>query len=253
MVANLLNSALVVPVFNESSRWNAQYWREIQGGGVSLFFVNDGSSDNTSQILGEIEDAVVLNLQKNVGKAEAVRIGMLHAADPEYKFECVGFLDADGAFDVSEVHSVMNRSNIFFDLGFKAVWTSRVKLSGRQIERTALRHIIGRIISSLLAYAYKPFPYDSQCGFKLYRCDEKFIESLNYKSKTRWFFELEHFSNYFSTTNQLLNVWEEPLNAWREIPGSKIYSLGSFRILRELSIIYRKLSAVNQHSSQLVD
>jgi len=245
-----LNSALVVPVFNESSRWNAQYWREIQSGGVSLFFVNDGSSDNTSQILREIEGVTVLNLPKNVGKAEAVRIGMLHAADPGYKFNCVGFIDADGAFDVLEVHSMINRSSHFFDLGFMAVWTSRVKLSGRQIERTVLRHIIGRIIGSLLAYAYKPFPYDSQCGFKLYKCNEKFYNSLLYRSETRWFFELEHFSNYFSTTNEILKVWEEPLHAWSEIPGSKIYSLGSFRILRELATIYRSLTIVNQQSSQ---
>lgn len=252
-MANQLNTALVVPVFNETSRWNAQYWRDIQRGGVSLFFVNDGSSDNTSRILAEIDDVVVLNLLKNVGKAEAVRIGMLHAAGSEYNFECVGFIDADGAFDVSEVHSIINRSSNFFDLGFMAVWTSRVKLSGRQIERTALRHFIGRIISSLLAYAYEPFPYDSQCGFKLYKCDDKFIESLDFKSETRWFFELEHFSNYFSNTNQILNVWEEPLHAWCEIPGSKIYRLGSFRILRELSIIYRKLVVVNHQSSQLLE
>ena len=56
-----MKSALVVPVFNESARWNAQYWRDIQSGGVSLFFVNDGSSDNTSQLLQEIEGVVILN------------------------------------------------------------------------------------------------------------------------------------------------------------------------------------------------
>lgn len=238
----------MVPVFNESSRWNAQYWREIASGGVSLIFVNDGSTDTTSQILTEIEGAVVLNLPKNVGKAEAVRIGMLHAADPGYKFNCVGFIDADGAFDVLEVRSILNRSSQLFDLGFMAVWTSRVKLSGRQIKRTALRHIIGRTISSLLATAYKPFPYDSQCGFKLYKCNEKFYESLIYRSETRWFFELEHFVNYFCNTNEILSVWEEPLHSWSEISGSKIYSLGSLRILRELAIIYRKLATVNHQT-----
>ena len=249
-MSHLLNSALVVPVFNESSRWNAEYWRQIQSGGVSLFFVNDGSSDNTSQILNEIEGVVVLNLPKNVGKAEAVRIGMLHAADPGYTFTWFGLIDADGAFDGLAVLSNINRSSHFFVFGFMAILTSRVKLSGRQIERTALRHVIGRIIGSLLAYAYKPFPYDSQCGFKLYKCNEKFYNSLLYRSETRWFFELEHFSNYFSTTTEILKVWEEPLNAWSEIPGSKIYSLGSFRILRELVNIYRKLVIVNHQSSQ---
>lgn len=245
----IINSALVVPVYNESSRWNYNYWRQIQSAGFSLFFVNDGSSDNTSQILAAVEGSIILNLPKNLGKAEAVRIGMLHAANSEAGFHCIGFLDADGAFDISEVISIADRASHFFDLGFMAVWTSRVKLSGRQIERAAVRHVIGRIISSLLTSAYRPFPYDSQCGFKLYKCDQNLIDSLAFESKTRWFFELEHFVNYFFSTNQILNVWEEPLHSWSEIPGSKIYSLGSFRILRELMVIYSKLKILHHHSS----
>lgn len=251
-MASPLNSALVVPVFNESSRWNAQYWRNIQSGGVSLFFVNDGSSDNTSQILQEIEGVVVLNLPKNFGKAEAVRIGMLHAAEPSNNFNCIGFIDADGAFESLEVLSLIRRAGDYFDLGFMAIWTSRVKLSGRKIVRTALRHIIGRIIGSLLAFAYRPFPYDSQCGFKLYKCNDKLRKSLDYVSETRWFFELEHFSNYFSATKEILRIWEEPLHTWSEIPGSKIYRLGSLRILIELSNVFRKLAILNHQSSKSI-
>lgn len=252
-MSHIVKSALIVPVYNESSRWNDNYWRLIQSAGISLFFVNDGSSDNTSQILAALEGSVILNLPKNLGKSEAVRIGMLHAANSGAGFNCIGFLDADGAFDTSEVISIADRACHYFDLGFMAVWTSRVKLSGRQIERAALRHIIGRIISSLLTSAYKPFPYDSQCGFKLYKCDQNLIDSLDFKSKTRWFFELEHFVNYFSSTKRILNIWEEPLHSWSEIPGSKIYSLGSFRILRELMVIYSKLRTLHHHSSLPVE
>ncbi len=248
-----LNSALIVPVFNESSRWDAQYWLQLKSGGISIFFVNDGSTDITDQLISAIEGAVVLNLTKNVGKAEAVRIGMRHAASPDYDFDSVGFIDADGAFDVLEVQTLIQKSNFYFESGFDAVWSSRVKLAGRRINRSRVRHAIGRVIGGMLAFAYRALPYDTQSGFKIYQRDEYLYDSLAYTSKTRWFFELEHFTNYFSSTNKFLRIWEEPLHSWSEIPGSKIYRLASLRILHELIIIFRKLKALNLHSTQPIE
>lgn len=245
-----LRSALIVPVFNESSRWNSQYWLELKSAGISLFFVNDGSTDVTAELISAIEGAVVLNLTKNVGKAEAVRIGMRHAASPDYEFDTVGFIDADGAFDVLEVQSLIQKSNVYFESGFNAVWSSRVKLAGRKINRSLVRHAIGRSIGGVLAFAFRSFPYDSQSGFKIYHRDEYLYDSLAYTSRTRWFFELEHFSNYFTSTNKLLRVWEEPLHSWSEIPGSKIYRLSSLRILHELFVIFRKLKALKPESTK---
>ena len=242
-----------MPVFNESSRWNSKYWLDLKSAGISLFFVNDGSTDITGQLISDVDGVVVLNLTKNVGKAEAVRIGMRHAAGIDYDFDSVGFIDADGAFDVLEVLSIIEKSNLYFASGFNAVWSSRVKLAGRKINRSVVRHAIGRVIGGLLAFAYKSFPYDSQSGFKVYQCDDYLYKSLAYSSKTRWFFELEHFTNYYSSSNKLLRIWEEPLHSWSEIPGSKIYRLGSFRILRELVTIFRKLKALNHASSQSIE
>ncbi len=250
-MASQLKSALIVPVFNESSRWNSQYWIKLKSVGISLFFVNDGSTDNTAQLISAIDGAVVLTLTKNVGKAEAVRIGMRQAASPDYDFDLVGFIDADGAFEVSEVQSLIQKSNSYFESGFNAVWSSRVKLAGRSINRSLVRHAIGRVIGSLLAFSYRSFPYDSQSGFKIYQRDEYFFDSLAYTSRTRWFFELEHFANYFECRNKLLRIWEEPLNSWSEIPGSKIYRLSSIRILRELITIFKKLKTLDLEVNSL--
>jgi len=63
-------------------------------------FVNDGSKDNTYQKLKlNFEDTnhFVLNLDKNVGKAEAVRQGVLfvQSLDIYPSIEWLGFWDAD--------------------------------------------------------------------------------------------------------------------------------------------------------------
>jgi hypothetical protein len=119
-----------------------------------------------------------------------------------------------------------------------------VKLSGRSISRTYLRHLIGRIIGAFFSTSLNDFPYDSQCGFKLYQIDEKMKDSFGYKSQTRWFFELEHLANYGVQNRELFKIWEVPLVSWADIKGSKIYSANSIVIIREILFIYKKLRAL---------
>jgi dolichyl-phosphate beta-glucosyltransferase len=237
-------TAIVVPFFNETSRWNPEYWDRLKHKNIFLYFVDDGSTDSTGDLLSTVSHAHIVTLEKNKGKAEAVRHGIYAALSSGRNFEVVGFLDADGAFNTSEVIGITEDAPSIFAKGFQAIWTSRVKLSGRSISRTYLRHLIGRIIGAFLATSLKDFPYDSQCGFKLYRVDDKMKDSFLYTSQTRWFFELEHLANYGIQNGKLLKIWEIPLMSWADIKGSKIYSAQSIIIVREIMFVYKQLRSL---------
>lgn len=141
---------------------------------------------------------------------------------------------------------VIQSASKYFSLGYEAIWTSRVKLLGRKINRRISRHLVGRVISTFLSIGSKEFPYDSQSGFKIYKSSRYLHDSLEYKSKTRWFFELEHFINYSLITKQPLNIWELPISEWQDVPGSKLYNIRTLRVLRELIYIYRGLQGLKR-------
>ena len=233
--------ALVIPLFNEANRWDDEYWQRLKQGPVKLCFVNDGSIDNTLLLAKSLAGVQVLNLPKNVGKAEAVRLGMKEALNCEPDLQVIGFLDADGAFDVNEVIDFSSNATKFLNANFDALWSSRVKLSGRKIVRNVFRHQLGRLVSTFLATSSPDLPYDSQSGLKFYKVDDGLKRSLNYESKTRWFFELEHFSNYRAVNNLTLRVWEQPVETWKDVRGSKLYHIKSIFIVREIFLIWYSL------------
>ena len=73
---------------------------------ASIYFVNDGSSDNTNSVLEDLrikfpKHVRVINREKNEGKAAAVRLGMNNALRNN-KFDSFAFLDADLSTSIEE-------------------------------------------------------------------------------------------------------------------------------------------------------
>ena len=75
---------LVVPCYNEAERLDRAAFRAFvtEKSGVRFLFVNDGSTDDTAAVLKELgeslpETFLVHEQPQNLGKAEAVRVGML--------------------------------------------------------------------------------------------------------------------------------------------------------------------------------
>jgi glycosyltransferase involved in cell wall biosynthesis len=229
---------VIVPLFNESNRWNPNYWDALKSPNLTLFFIDDGSTDNTWRIIHDYAPGYSYRLARNTGKAQALQAGLELALDSDLCPSYIGFLDADRAFNPSELIVLIQNSVNIFRNGFDSVWASRVNLLGRQINRKKLRHLIGRVINSLLSIAYKDFPYDSQCGFKLYKVDDSFRKSLKMKVKTRWFFEVEHLANYAIKNNRKMRIWEQPLENWHDTAGSKLYQMRSILIMVEFIRIF---------------
>lgn len=56
----------------------------------------------------------------------------------------------------------------FFNSTFDALWSSRVALSGRFIQKLASRHYMGRVVATLLSVDGNSISYDTQSGVKLF-------------------------------------------------------------------------------------
>jgi len=91
---------IVVPCYNGSTRLNPKaFLCALENNlNLSFLFVNDGSTDETLNVLKSIKEknpaqVEFMSLEKNSGKAEAVRYGILKAL--EAQFSNVGYWDAD--------------------------------------------------------------------------------------------------------------------------------------------------------------
>ena len=96
---------VVIPCYNEEERLLGTEFKDFAHSnlGYHLCFVNDGSTDNTLKVLEELRKGNESNIsiydcEKNGGKAEAVRLGMLHMAK-DTQLDYIGFLDADLSTD----------------------------------------------------------------------------------------------------------------------------------------------------------
>ena len=77
---------VVIPCFDEAERLDADAFAALATHVDRLIFVDDGSTDGTAAVLRGLVDShphrvELVSLPHNVGKAEAVRIGLLTAID----------------------------------------------------------------------------------------------------------------------------------------------------------------------------
>lgn len=222
-------TCIVIPCFNEAERLPVDIFQSFVAQEDFCFcFVNDGSTDETFSILLSLKEEFpqkirVLDLPNNVGKAEAVRLGVVEVCATD-EFEHIGFLDADLATPLEEIPYLLR----YFEKDVKVIIGARVLRLGAVVERSSFRHYTGRIFATVANNLLDLKVYDSQCGAKIFRCSlAKILFSLPFNS--RWFFDLELL--YRLKKGHSLdfekNVIEVPLRTWQEKGSSKV-KLGDF-------------------------
>jgi len=222
-------TAIVVPCYNEEKRLNAGEFVSFASReeSVSFIFVNDGSLDRTSAALKKLVEAnpsrfFLVELERNSGKAEAVRVGFLKAI--EKGFDYIGFWDADLATPLSCVTDFIS----VIDSGKDAVIGSRVRLLGRDIRRRPLRHYLGRLFATAVSVILRLPVYDTQCGAKLFRKTASFETAVSAPFRVKWTFDVELLGRLAvleqaSGRPDVQSSWVEfPLPRWEEVRGSKV-------------------------------
>lgn len=190
---------------------------------IDFLLVNDGSSDFTQQIIENFSicfsNVKVLNLEKNQGKAEAIRVGILYSKDSGYNY--FGYLDADLSTPIAEVVKLLEFSQINPHL--KLIMGSRIKLLGNTIIRSSKRHYLGRIFATIISKCILKTPiYDTQCGAKIIKEDIVY-ELFKDQFQTRWLFDIEMLLRHKKGYENLEEtVAEFPLSIWIEKGNTKI-------------------------------
>ena len=226
---------MIVPCFNEEKRINLDYWNNLAGIlNVNWIFVNDGSSDGTKDALNMITNSTIIDLEKNVGKAEAIRKGITetYKKNSGESFR-VGYLDADSAFGIEDISKVIQLVYLKGS-SYDSYWGSRVALAGRNIKRNNLRHILSRILITIFGYKMGDLPYDPQAGFKVFKFNKKQMEIFEKKFETKWFVDLEILIRYQVLEKQTMKIWEEPVNTWKDVDGSNIRGFEFINVLKDL-------------------
>lgn len=226
---------LIVPCFNEALRLDPGRFAEFAASAavdVQFVFVDDGSTDGTADLLcGHGSDRfTVIRLERNGGKAEAVRQGILRAVGlPFYgHLDWIGFWDADLSTPLEELPRFLGFP-AFCGVGADAVIGSRVVRLGSRVRRNALRHVFGRAFVTVASLLLEVKAYDSQCGAKIFRpaaAARAFAEPF----VTRWIFDLEVLIRLGDAV-----VLECPVMAWADVGGSKLRLLPNiWRTARDL-------------------
>jgi glycosyltransferase involved in cell wall biosynthesis len=240
-------TGLVIPCYNEEERLDVPAFSSFlqRNPQTCIIFVDDGSEDGTAAQLRRIRDsagerAVIISLERNVGKAEAVRQGMLRAF--QLVEEHAAFWDADLSTPLDVVEDFSMILDRMPDVD--AVFGARVQLLGREIRRKRARHYFGRVFATVVSVMLGLPVYDTQCGAKMFRNCPEVISCFEEPFSSRWIFDVELIARLCiakrrSGAEDLSRmIYEYPLKQWIDVAGSKIRPSYLFQVNIDLLRIY---------------
>lgn len=245
---------IVVPCFNEEHRLPVARFQQFLSAkpDVGFVFVDDGSTDGTHErlrVLAEEDpDRVqVLSLAVNGGKAEAVRRGVLEALCNEPRF--VGYWDADLATPLDVIPQL--REVLEIHPACEIAMAARVRLLGRQIQRSQLRHYLGRLAATWIALMLGLRVYDTQCGAKLFRNGPTLRELFREPFLSTWLFDVEILARRIAQgeaggvppAGEV--IYEHPIPEWTGVSGSKLRAGAYPRAALDLLRIHRRYLRVS--------
>ncbi len=152
---------VVIPALNEEHRI-AEVVRRVKGHVPEVIVIDDGSRDGTAREAAAA-GAVVLKHDANRGKGAALETGFRYVRDRGFDF--VITLDGDGQHDPADLPRFIEahqRTAVPVLVGNRMADTGRMPL---------LRRLTNEFMSWLLSREMGQSVPDTQCGYRLFRCD----------------------------------------------------------------------------------
>src|SRR5271156_3891161 len=216
-----LTYSIVIPAYNESSRIRPTLdallrFAHEQNWDAEILVVNDGSRDDTAQIIREYgklhPQILLLENPGNRGKGYSVRNGMMHA-----RGDICLFTDADLSSPLTVAQKLFDAIGQGADVATGSRWL-RVELqTGRQ---PLYRQAFGRIFNLALRVILGLRFADTQCGFKAFRRDAA-QRIFPLQKIERWGFDPEIL---FLARRAGLRVEEVPV-LWAHSEGTRLNAL----------------------------
>jgi dolichyl-phosphate beta-glucosyltransferase len=159
--------SIVVPAYNEAPRIRdtlskVSHLKELSPYQVELIVVDDGSADQTVEIVSEFPGIRLVRNDRNHGKGFTVRHGALEA-----RGEFVLFTDADLSAPIEEVDKLL--SALQSSAADAAVGSRALKRELIGIRQPLFRDLGGRFFNLLVRIFTGLRLRDTQCGFKLFK------------------------------------------------------------------------------------
>jgi glycosyltransferase involved in cell wall biosynthesis len=239
--------AVVIPCYNEEQRLDVASIESFVRSepDVELLFVDDGSRDRTREVVQRLcTDGAgrvrLFALERNSGKAEAVRQGVLQALESDARY--VGYWDADLATPLEDVPRFARLLDERPDL--EIIFGSRVKLLGRHVERKLSRHYFGRVFATVVSVMLRLPIYDTQCGAKLFRASPDLKALFDAPFLATWVFDVEIIARLTAARGHegprspAKVIYEYPLMRWVDVHGSKLRAFDFAKAVWDLWRIY---------------
>ncbi|MBQ8858689.1 MAG: glycosyltransferase [Clostridia bacterium] len=234
-----LKITLIIPMYNESAILKdtvttvQSYMKEAFEKDYEIIFVDDGSTDNSSEIVENHADGHtrVLRYAQNRGKGCAVRMGMLAAAG-----KVVIFTDCDLAYGCG----VIGEMAAFMDdhPQYEAVIGSRALHPDGYAGYTLARRLFSRTYRLVLRLFFGLRLSDSQSGIKAFRASAA-QEIFTRAQVDRFAFDFEAI---MIGTRLGITFGEMPVRIIENRPGGKVHILrDSVRMLRDLFRIKKRV------------
>ncbi|MDP2930241.1 MAG: glycosyltransferase family 2 protein [bacterium] len=184
--------SIIIPAYNEEKRLPKtleaiDFYMRQQSYSYEIIVVNDGSKDQTSQVVGErvshIAKLRMVDNKENHGKGYVVRQGMTEARG-DFRI----FTDADNSTSIEQIEKIWAG----FNNGFDVVIGSRdIKGAVFVVKQAWWRRLIGDVgnlvIRALISLWGIP---DTQCGFKGFT-KEAAGKIFSHCIINRWAFDIE--------------------------------------------------------------
>ena len=203
-----------------------------------LIIVDDGSTDKTAELVKKVpfKNLHLLILSENQGKGAAVCAGVRAS-----RASWVLFTDADNSTPIEEVAQFLpnmldGQSDII--CGSRALPESTVE------EKSGLRQIATKALSTLVQLGLQLPVKDSQCGFKAMKT-EAALSLLRYQQIKGFSFDMELL---YLAKKLGYKIAERPVH-WVDAPGSKVEPLKeALRFLGAIRFIRRQHGHLKQAS-----